>query len=73
MARLEKSRSRLSTLHKNDLIEKRKRNKTDPSGYLTFQKPFCVKDYNKYMGGMDTFDQVSGYYSYPFIDVTNRT
>lgn len=56
----------ISTVHGNDVIEKRKRSKADPSGFVTLQKPLCVEDYNKHMGGVDQFDQVAGYYAYPY-------
>ncbi|XP_014663935.1 PREDICTED: piggyBac transposable element-derived protein 1-like [Priapulus caudatus] len=54
----------LSTLHGNQTVNKEIRSK-DATGKRTVKKPALVQDYNKYMGGVDWFDQLSVYYCYP--------
>jgi hypothetical protein len=50
----------LSTIHSNTMTVS---NKLDRNG-LPIIKPTCVLDYNSYMGGVDTSDQMSKYYSF---------
>ncbi|XP_014677267.1 PREDICTED: piggyBac transposable element-derived protein 4-like [Priapulus caudatus] len=46
-------------------VNKEIRLKKDATGKRTVKKPALVQDYNKYMGGVDRFDQLSAYYCYP--------
>ena len=60
----------LSTVHTQDVFRKdiivpeAQRDKY-PSGQRTTYKPVMVKDYNKFMGGVDRGDQMASYHPFP--------
>ena len=57
--------SMLSTVHNSGCGEKEIRDKNSETGFRTVLKPFCVEQYNKYMGGVDTLDQRAKTYFFP--------
>jgi hypothetical protein len=41
------------------------RDKRAADGFRQVHKPDCIREYNKYMGGVDQMDQLLQYYEYP--------
>lgn len=54
----------ISTVDNNNTFQKRVRQRGHPAG-RQIQKPTLVENYNKHMGAVDHFDQVSVSYPYP--------
>ena len=58
----------LSTVGNNTTSVKRIRDRKQPEGYRTIEKPTICQHYNDHMGGVDHFDhQMKVSYSYPHI------
>ena len=55
----------LSTVGNNTTTVKRIRDRKQPEGYRTVEKPTICQHYNDHMGGVDHFDQMKVSYSYP--------
>ncbi|KAJ8334020.1 hypothetical protein SKAU_G00413390 [Synaphobranchus kaupii] len=53
----------LCTEHDTTVISKRVRCK-GPTGFRNIQKPLCIEEYNRYMGGVDRADQLCSYYDF---------
>ncbi|XP_064643065.1 piggyBac transposable element-derived protein 4-like [Lineus longissimus] len=54
----------LSSVHEPGPVQKRLRHKDGEGGYRNVEKPAMIDQYNKYMGGVDSFDQQLGTYGY---------
>ena len=55
----------LSTIDNNLTLEKNVRSRENDTGYRTVEKPVIAEQYNHFMGGVDTLDQLLGTYQYP--------
>ena len=55
----------LSTIDNNLTLEKNVRSREDDTGHRTVRKPVIAEQYNHFMGGVDTLDQLLGTYQYP--------
>lgn len=55
----------LSTFHGNGCVQKRIRTKENATGFRIINRPLCVDQYNKCMGGVDTSDQRMKTYLFP--------
>ena len=55
----------MSTVHDNDVQEKRVRSRHHEGGHRTLLKPKVVSAYNKYMNGVDKLDQRVNNYRFP--------
>lgn len=55
----------LSTVQGNGCVEKRIRTKASESGFRAINRPVCVDEYNKFMGGVDRADQRMKTYLFP--------
>ena len=55
----------LSTIDNNLTLEKNVRSRENNTGYRTVEKPVIAEQYNHFMGGVDTLDQLLGTYQYP--------
>ncbi|XP_064609115.1 piggyBac transposable element-derived protein 4-like [Liolophura sinensis] len=55
----------ISTVHPNRNVEKRIRSKHSPDGFRVVKKPYCVVQYNSYMGGVDLAGQRMKTYNFP--------
>lgn len=55
----------MSTAHSNNVIEKRVRSRNEQTGFRIVKKSAAAEDYNEYMSGVDTFDQLTANYSNP--------
>lgn len=57
--------SMISTIHStNTMVSIDRRTSLAVGGREQVQKPECVVHYNKYMGGVDLYDQLASYYSF---------
>ena len=54
----------LTTIHGNEVVTVERRNRHAVGGVEAVEKPLAVSEYNKYMGGVDTADQLLSYYGY---------
>jgi len=45
-------------LHDDSMVSKQRRTRQATGGVEVVQKPAIIKDYNKYMGGVDKSDQM---------------
>ena len=55
----------LSTVHTNAIVTKNVRSGKHAGGFRQVTKPRLAEDYNQYMGGVDTMDQMLGTYTFP--------
>ena len=55
----------LSTIDNNLTVDKNVRSRENNTGYRTVEKPVIAEQYNHFMGGVDTLDQLLGTYQYP--------
>ena len=55
----------LSTVGNNTNTVKQIRDRKQPEGYRTIEKPTICQHYNDHMAGVDHFDQMKLSYSYP--------
>ena len=57
--------SLISTIHSTSrMVQVLRRSRRGDSGRESVQKPECIVDYNKLMGGVDLYDQLCSYYSF---------
>ena len=54
----------LTTIHDDSFVTKRRRSRAVEGGQEDILKPKVVEEYNKYMGGVDTGDQLESYYGF---------
>ena len=54
----------LSTIHDDEMIDKRRRTRLATDGVEVIKKPKIIEEYNKYMGGVDKADQLVTYYGF---------
>ena len=54
----------LTTIHEDKVVTVERRSKHAVGGRETVEKPLAVAQYNKYMGGVDTADQLLSYYGF---------
>ncbi|XP_064648112.1 piggyBac transposable element-derived protein 4-like [Lineus longissimus] len=51
----------MSNIHTAEMMNKRVRDANTPGGHRNIRKPMAVDQYNKYMGGVDSSDQLNSY------------
>ena len=57
--------SMFSTIHnQHRMVPVQRRSRHSRSGREDIEKPECICDYNKLMGGVDLYDQLCSYYSF---------
>ena len=57
--------SMISTIHnQHRMVPVQRRSRHSRSGHEDIEKPECICDYNKLMGGVDLYDQLCSYYSF---------
>ena len=54
----------LTTIHDNGVVEIERRSRHAVGGTERIKKPRAVAEYNRYMGGVDTADQLLSYYGF---------
>ena len=54
----------LTTVHDHSVVSKRRRTRLAVGGFQEIQKPYCVDQYNTFMGGVDRSDQLLSYYGF---------
>ena len=54
----------LSSVHGAEQVSKEVRSKKHEGGFRCIQKPLLAEDYNQYIGGVDTLDQLLGTYCF---------
>ena len=54
----------LSSVHGVEQVSKQVRSKKHEGGFRRIQKPLLAEDYNQYMGGVDTMNQLLGTYCF---------
>ena len=54
----------LTTIHDDKMISKKRRSRFGKDNEEDVNKPLCIEEYNKYMGGVDRSDQLLSYYGF---------
>ena len=54
----------LTTIHDNKMVTKKRRSRFGNNNQEDINKPMCIDEYNKNMGGVDKSDQLLSYYGF---------
>ena len=54
----------LTTIHDDQMISKKRRSRFGKDNEENVDKPLCIEEYNKHMGGVDRSDQLLSYYGF---------
>ena len=54
----------ISTIHDDSMVATSRRSRFAEGGQEVVQKPKCIVEYNRHMGGVDLSDQMVSYYSF---------
>ena len=54
----------LTTIHDNKMVGKKRRSRFGSDHAEDIEKPLCIEEYNKHMGGVDRSDQLLSYYGF---------